>query len=272
VYFYIICRFNAGDTPKCAPGLLWEGGDMNGAGTAFERHVLLAVDTVGYGTGSDRAHVAVQAGLTAVLTEAAARTGLNRSAWQVQPQGDGELAILPHDESEPTVVDDYVRHLVQALTAHNAKAAPVRIRLRMAIHYGTAIRADNGYAGQGVVAVSRLVDSAPVREALGAMDADLAVILSRQVFEDVVRQGHVSFEEGDFTPVRVRVKEYTDEAWVIVLGERAHRPAPSAPGAERTAAPPAREQLPQQVNNIFNKDVHAEGAVFGFAYGSRDER
>jgi hypothetical protein len=247
---------------------------MSGSSTAFERHLLVAVDAVGYGGGSDRAHVALQAGLTRVLSEAAAHSTLNRGVWQLQQQGDGELAILPHDQQEPVVVDDYVRHLAQALAAHNTKAAPEgRIRLRMAIHYGVAMHADNGYAGQGVVAVSRLVDSLPVREALAAApDADLAVILSRQVFEDIVRQGHVSFEEGDFTPVRVRVKEYTDEAWVTVLDERADRPAPLAPGAEPTAAPQVRERAPQQVNNIFNKDVHAEGAVFGFAYGSRDER
>jgi hypothetical protein len=247
---------------------------MSGASTAFERHVLVAVDTVGYGGGTDRVHVAVQAGLTRVLSEAAARSKLNRGAWELQQQGDGELAILPHDQSEQAVVDDYVRHLAQALAAHNTEAAAEgRIQLRMAIHYGTAMRADNGYAGQGVVAVSRLVDSLPVREALAAAPgADLAVILSRQVFEDIVRQGHVSFKEGDFTPVRVRVKEYTDEAWVIVLGERADLPAPLGPGAEPAAAPQAREQPPQQVNNIFNKDVNAERAVFGFANRSRDER
>jgi len=247
---------------------------MSVASTAFERHLLVAVDAVGYGSGSDRAHIAVQAGLTGVLSKAAARSKLNRGAWRLQQQGDGELAILPHDQPEPIVVDEYVRHLAQALTAHNAKAAPEsRIRLRMAIHYGAAMHADNGYAGQGVVAVSRLVDSLPVREALtAAPGADLAVILSRQVFEDIVRQGHVSFKASDFTQVRVQVKEYTDEAWVIVLAERADRPAPLAPDAEPTAAPQAREQAPQQVNNRFYNDVHAEGAVFGFAYGSRDER
>ena len=247
---------------------------MGGASTAFERHLLVAVDAVGYGSGSDQAHVAVQTGLTEVLSKAAARSKLNRGAWRLQQQGDGELAILPHDQPEPLVVDNYVRHLAQALAAHNANAAPEsRIRLRMAIHYGTAMHADNGYAGQGVVAVSRLVDSLPVREALRASTgADLAVILSRQIFEDIVRQGHVSFKAGDFTRVRVQVKEYADEAWVIVLADRADRPAPLAPDAEPTTAPQTREQAPQQVNNRFYKDVHAEGAVFGFAYGSRDER
>ena len=267
---------------------------MSGAGSAFERHLLVAVDAVGYGSGNDRAHVAVQAGLTGVLSKAAARSKLDRGAWLLQPQGDGELAILPHDQPEPVVVDDYVRHIARALAVHNNKTAPEgRIRLRMAIHHGTAMHADNGYAGQGVVAVSRLIDSLPVREALAATpDADLALILSRQVFLEIVRGGHVSFNEGDFTPVRVRVKEYTDQAWVTTLGERTDPTGPVPPNAgsaetaqagtpqsttlQATAREPdasrAREYPPQQVNNVFNGDVHAEEAVFGFNYGPRGER
>ena len=42
--------------------------------------------------------------------------------------------------------------------------------------------------------------------------------LSRQVFDDVVRQGHVSVQPSDFAKVSVQVKEFQDEAWVKVVG------------------------------------------------------
>ena len=97
-----------------------------------------------------------------------------------QQAGDGELAVLPRDEPEPVIVDQYVRYLDEELTADNATiGVETQIGLRMAVHFGTAMLADNGYAGQGIVAVSRLVESAPVKDALAAApQACLAVTCS----------------------------------------------------------------------------------------------
>jgi hypothetical protein len=50
--------------------------------------------------------------------------------------------------------------------------------------------------------------------------ANLAVILSRQAFGDVVRPGGVSPREPDFRLVGVAVKEYSPEAWLRVPGLR----------------------------------------------------
>ncbi len=241
---------------------------MAGVNSAFKRHLLVAVDATGYGGGNDQEHFALQSGLTAALNESAALAGLRRGMWLKQAMGDGELAILPHDEPEPVVVDDYIRHLEALLSARNADAPPRRkIRLRMAIHFGAAMHADNGYAGQGVVAVSRLVDSAPLRDALAAsQEANLAVILSKQVFDDIVRQGHVSFAETEFARVRVQVKEYQDEAWVKVVGMPS--PAPrERPGPAEDSPSPAG----QTVSLDFHGDVHAPRSVFGISYGTRSD-
>lgn len=245
-----------------------EGANLAGVSNAFERHLLVAVDAANYGGGNDQEHFALQSGLTAALNESAARAGLRRDMWQKQGMGDGELAILPHDEPEPVVVDDYVRHLDAELSARNADAPPRgRIRLRVAVHFGAAMPADNGYAGQGVVAVSRLVDSAPVRDALTASpEANLALILSRQVFEDVVRQGHVSVPETEFTRVRVQVKEYQDEAWVRVIGAPFLGPR-RRPGLAEDDPSPAGPTVSQH----FHGDVHAPRAVFGVSYGPRSD-
>lgn len=245
-----------------------EGGPLRTADSAFDRRLLVAVDAAGYGAGTDRDHVALQSGLAAVLDVAAARANLRRDRWVRQQAGDGELAILPRDEPEPVVVDQYVRYLDEALTAHNADPGSRRkIRLRMAVHFGTAMPADNGYAGQGVVAVSRLVESAPVKDALAAApQACLAVILSRQVFDDVVRQGHVSVPATGFAKVSVQVKEFQDEAWVKVVGVPQHaaeedRPADGTPPASGVV--PANPAVHQQ----FYGDVHAPGATFGISRG-----
>jgi hypothetical protein len=238
----------------------------------FDRRLLVAVDAAGYGAGTDQEHFAVQSGLTAVLDAAAARANLRRDLWMKQQAGDGELAILPREEPEPVIVDQYVRYLDEALTAHNENLASRRkIRLRMAVHFGTAMLADNGYAGQGVVAVSRLVESAPVKDALAAAPhACLAVILSRQIFDDVVRQGHVSVPATDFAKVSVRVKEFQDEAWVKVVGVPHHAAAaddvPTNDGSPASSAALVGPGVYQQ----FHRDVHAPGATFGISYGARN--
>jgi hypothetical protein len=232
---------------------------------SFDRRLLVAVDAAGYGHGTDQEHFAVQSGLAAVLDTAAARANLRRDLWVKQQAGDGELAILPHDEPEPVIVDQYVRYLDEALTAHNADPAARRpIRLRMAVHFGTAMMADNGYAGQGVVAVSRLVDSAGVKDALAAApQACLAVILSRQIFDDVVRQGHISVPATDFAKVSVQVKEFRDEAWVRVVGVPHHAAAlQDEPANDRPPADSAAPSAPW-VRQEFYGNVNAPNSTFG---------
>jgi class 3 adenylate cyclase len=235
----------------------------------FGRHLLVAVDAAGYGTGTDQEHLAVQSGLPDVLDAAAARAHLRRDLWLTQQAGDGELAVLPRDEPEPIVVDQYVRYLDEALTAHNANPASRRkLRLRMAIHFGTAMPADNGYAGQGVVAVSRLVESAAVKDALAAApQACLAVILSRQVFDDVVRQGHVLVQPTDFAKVSVRVKEFQDEAWVKVVGVPLHAAVLSDKAADDNPPGSRAEPEDNRVYQEFYGDVHAPGGTFGISRG-----
>jgi hypothetical protein len=237
---------------------------------AFDRRLLVAVDAAGYGGGTDQDHFAVQAGLTAVLDAAAARANLRRDEWAKQQAGDGELAVLPRNEPEPVVVDQYVRYLDEALTAYNANPATRhKMRLRMAVHFGTAMPADNGYAGQGVVAVSRLVESAPVKAALAAApQACLAVILSRQIFDDVVRQGHVSIPTTDFARVSVQVKEFRDEAWVRVVGVPHHVAEPA--GGPADGRSPADRAVPADpgVYQNFHGPIHAPGATFGISHGA----
>jgi hypothetical protein len=243
---------------------------MTGVSAAFERHLLVAVDAVGYGQGSDQDHFVMQSGIKTVLNEAASAAKLDRGRWLLQGAGDGELAILPSDEPEPLVVDAYARQLDLRLTTYNA-VLPVerRIRLRMAVHFGAAMSAENGYAGQGVVAVSRLLDAVPVREALqAAPDASLVLALTRQVFDDVVRQGHVSFSAADFTRVPVQVKEFQDEAWIRLFGAQ---PPAAAPGQETGTVTSAAlgegatASAHDFVQHFHNTD--ARGSVFGISYG-----
>jgi class 3 adenylate cyclase len=256
----------------------------------FGRALLMACDATGYGSGDDQLQAAMQDGLIRVLDEAAIGAGLVRSEWDKNSTGDGELALLPASESEPRVVDDFVRELGAALARHNRHLADrARLRLRVAIHYGVAYPASNGYAGQGVVAVSRLLDSAPIREAMRQSDTELALILSDGVYSETVLNGHTSLRPQDFCQVEVRIKEFAANAWIWLPHGDVHslpltaqqaggalgRPtvetlATSGPRADHgivapAADPGAGRQEAQRLSTHteFYGPVHAPGSVFG---------
>jgi hypothetical protein len=207
----------------------------------FTRCVLLSVDVENYSARTDVDQYAVQCALVAVLEDAAARAGFDRTRWQVQGSGDGELAVLPADTAEKRVVDDIPQALADALVAHNNTAPrKLKLRLRVAVHQGLVRPTPGGYAGAGVVAVSRMVDCAPGRIALKACpDADLVILLSPLLYSDLVVQGHTRLSAEDFREVPVNAKTFRGTAWLHLPGQDVHGiplgpalPAPTpAPGA-----------------------------------------
>ncbi|TDD21868.1 hypothetical protein E1287_40265 [Actinomadura sp. KC06] len=229
-------------------------------GGDFSRRLLLSVDVMGYGSVSDLRQRDIHRALLAALDEAAERAGLERAGWHRQVAGDGELSVLPPDESEPRVVDGFVHQLAATLRRVNGDAVEGRLRLRLAIHYGTAVPGSTGYNGRGLVEVSRLCDSAPLRSALLRSKADLAVILSRQVFRDVVLGEHTSLNPSRFREVMVREKEFAEEAYLLIPGFDVHQLEPSDLEGP-SGAPDARAGV--TASNAANEAADTTEAVLG---------
>jgi len=245
---------------------------------SFARFVVLSIDAQGYGRAHDPGQISIQNELLDVLAAAAAAAGLDRRTWHRQGKGDEELALITADGpgTETRVVDDFVRELATVLFRLNCeRPAERRFRLRMAVDHGLARPAPNGFAGRPVVVVSRLVGCRPLRQALAAApDANLAVILSRQVYTDLVLGGHTTLRPADFRRVSVREKELDDQAWLRVPGVDVHRlqltpdPATRDGTALTEWGAPVRE-LPgagrdgQVVVNEFAGAVDARHGVIG---------
>ncbi|MEU2559472.1 hypothetical protein ABZ626_09085 [Streptomyces longispororuber] len=216
---------------------------------------------------------------------------MDRTEWQIQRKGDEQLAVRPLDGGEPRLVDDYVRHLVAELREYNAQRVPqARMRLRAALHQGLVELADNGFAGTAVVATARLLNAPPLYEALAAHPgADLAVLLSDDVYRSTVAGGHTAMSPGDFTRVAVQVKEYEATAWLHVPVHGTATAAPQEPGTADTGSPavpapgepaagrrgPAAGETDRTgISNAYSAEninvtnvagaVDARGAVFGF--------
>lgn len=204
----------------------------------FSRRSLLCSDAARYSIRNDIQQHELQQALVEVTEEATAAAGFDRAKWGVQSSGDGELAVLPADVSEWTVIDYFPTALTAALARHNAHCCEeMRLRMRLAIHYGLVSPAAGGYAGQGVVVVSRMVNSDIARDALDAChEADLVVLVSASLYNDVILQGHTQLSPNDLREVLVRNKTFNDPAWLWVPGHDVHTLRLEDPPAdERTA-------------------------------------
>ncbi|MGW7350055.1 hypothetical protein [Streptomyces sp. NPDC054784] len=266
----------------------------------FRPCVCVAVDAQAYGSNNDRRQSEIQHDLPRLLDRAARSSGLDRSQWQIQHKGDEQLAVRPLDGGEPRLVDDYMRHLAAGLREYNAQRVPgARMRLRAVLHQGLVELADNGFAGKAVVVTARLLNSAPLYDALAAHPgADLALLLSDDVFRANVAGGHTTLAPEDFTRVSVQVKEYEDTAWLrvpmvdtsVATSPLTDSPEAEVPGTgelpssgrvEPATVPPT--PVPEKagtggMSNEYRADrmivtnvtgpMDARGAVFGF--GSTD--
>jgi hypothetical protein len=211
----------------------------------FRRYLLFALDMQAYGQGDDLRQDERQRGLVSALESAIEAAGLDRSDWMVQGTGDAVLALVPDAADEPLVVDALVRELDLALWRYNRDRVPeARMRLRMAFHHGMARRAANGYAGLAVVVVARLLDSGALRSALNYADetVNLAVAVSRQIYQDTILPGHTSLRPEDFQRVHITVKEFSDDAWIRVVGARDNHATARAASAVEPPAGPTPEQ------------------------------
>jgi hypothetical protein len=195
----------------------------------------VAVDLEGYGRRTDAGQEQAQEALAGVLDAAwaaAVPTGALR-----QPNGDGEVALLPPDAAAAEVLG-LLRALQGALHEVNMGAAGLagdRLRLRAAAHHGVARPARNGFAGDGVVRTCRLLGSRALRGELTARPgADLAVALSDPLFAQL----RTLLPVAEFRRVRVvePAKVFAAWAWVHVGGPLPAVVAPVPPLAGAAAA------------------------------------
>ncbi|MFD7694527.1 hypothetical protein [Streptomyces sp. NPDC059374] len=247
----------------------------------FGRRLLLAVDAKGYGGVDVLTQRQFQEAIQRLLAEAAEAAGLERERWDTQEGGDSVLAVLPDGASEPALVDPFMRRLDAGLRAFNHGRLPEAwLRLRAAVHFGTASPAPAGFVGRAPVETGRILDSAPLRSALAAVpDACLAVAVSATVFNDVVGEAYTTFRAQEFREVRIAEKEYAGRAWIWVPGVDLHAldldggkggaatggNASDGRGGEAVdARPPSAPTAPTStVVTVNTGTINAERAVFG---------
>ncbi|MBA9004911.1 MULTISPECIES: hypothetical protein [Thermomonospora] len=199
--------------------------------------LLLAVDIQGYTRLDVREQLRVQRDLSGALDRAAEGAGLDRRRWEKQVGGDGELAMPPEETAVAAAVGEFPLLLAAELRELNrSRSGRPRLRVRLAVHYGTLTAGPFGPAGQAPIVVQRLLDAGPLRALLrDDPDRDLAYVVSDKVYEDVVRTGFTRMVPGDFQSIRITAKNATYRGHIHVgdpmvfadLGELHKVPVPA---------------------------------------------
>ncbi len=191
---------------------------MAATGRHAVHRTMVLVDVEGYSAASRTLphQLGTRAGMYAVITEALAAAGVPMRACWHGDAGDGVVVLVPPKYPKAPLLEVLPEALAQAVRGHNTTSlTAARARLRLAIHAGEVAFDEHGATSPTMVAAFRLLDAAPVREALTGSPGVLAMIVSGLVFDEVVRNS-ATLDPATFRPVEVSVKSFRGRAWIAL--------------------------------------------------------
>lgn len=198
---------------------------------------FLLCDIAGFSDAArvDPVRVRVRKAMYDGLERSLAELGLRPDQWYEEDRGDGVMVLLPPSVPMESLLTAVVDRLRAEVRHHNGAASEAaQMRLRVAVNVGEAEADGRGIVSTALTHAFRLLDAAPLKEAVARAETGIAVIVSRRVYEDVVAHGRGLVDPGDYYRVEVEVKETSDQAWIMVPGAR----PPARPGA----VPAVREE------------------------------
>jgi tetratricopeptide (TPR) repeat protein len=181
-------------------------------------HTILVVDVEGFGDlrRTNLHQVGVRDGLYRVVLKALEVTGVRWADCYHEDRGDAVFVLAPADVPKAVFVDSLPDAMVAALRVHNnTDVVEQRIRLRMALHAGEVNYDDHGVTSAALNLAFRLVDAAPLKDALANSPGVLALISSAWFFDDVVRHTPRA-SPATYRLVGVSEKETTTVGWIAL--------------------------------------------------------
>ncbi|MEU5993899.1 transporter substrate-binding domain-containing protein [Spirillospora sp. NPDC047418] len=132
-----------------------------------------------------------------------------------EDRGDGALIVLSADVPKDRLLSRLPLELVVTLARHNVSEPRARVRLRIAVHAGEVLKDAHGFVGTAVDKAFRLSEAPPLKDALAASPALVAIITSSDIYQDVIWHTPAARPES-YLPIRVSVKETDTTAWICL--------------------------------------------------------
>ena len=180
---------------------------------------MLAVDIAGF-TGPERdddIQRYLHESLYSMLKSAFDGSGLPWHDCIDEDRGDGALVVVPPTLAAAGLVDPLPERLRGLIRRHNrVSCEAARIQLRVAIHIGPVHHDGDGFVGGDVNLLFRLLDAPPLKRMLAGSGAELALIASDCVYQNVVRRHPSLVDPAAFQRLTVRVRQTRVHAWAHV--------------------------------------------------------
>ena len=185
--------------------------------------LCFAVDVERYTRHNNETAKRTQHRLVRVVERTLDHAQVDRTQTEVQEQGDGRLVILPTID-EPRVIPALADGLRRALREVNTDLGQgARVRLRAALDRGLVERAENGYVGNAVIYVHRVIEAKPTKDALAANPrSDFVLAVSDYLYQDVVSNGYHDLDPEMFWKVIAELpgKNFSQPAWLYVPSDK----------------------------------------------------
>ncbi|MEU4526066.1 hypothetical protein AB0F52_46025 [Amycolatopsis sp. NPDC024027] len=182
---------------------------------------IVVIDMADFGRRTDLAQLHARTSLDRVVNAAFRASEIAWHRLVNEDRGDGMIVFIPATVSKAVLLHPFLPQLITRLRDYNAQVgAGHRIRVRVAVHAGEVVHGPHGWIGTDLNFACRLVDSAPLYQALARQtQSDVAVAVSEVIHQAVVRHGHRGIDPASYKPVHVAVKEVATRAWIHVPAE-----------------------------------------------------
>jgi hypothetical protein len=181
--------------------------------------VLVDVEHFGDPARTDNHQLSVRDGVYSALTSAFTASEIPWDDCDVADLGDGVMILVPPVVSKNRLVARLPERLVDALDRHNRDIEPPsRARLRLALHAGEVHRDEHGITGNALNFGFRLLNAPAAKKALALAAGDLVVIVSEELYRNVVRHDPAALPET-YRRIDFHSKETSATAWIRLPGD-----------------------------------------------------
>ncbi|GAB7032455.1 hypothetical protein AB0G35_03465 [Streptomyces sp. NPDC021749] len=208
----------------------------DGARDVADAHyeLVISVDARRSGEYDDVDKPRMRARIYRVLETAFNHAKVARDAVHMEDRGDGVLLSVAGRIAVTRLLGLWMVEVHENLRDEN-RGLRVPLGLRVGMHVGPVRRDGRGISGRAVDLACRLADSPTGRRLLDAERADLVLVVSESLYEDVVRSGGKFIEPTRYSRARLALKEGEVTAWFHLPGRDAPVvPDGPGPGAGRT--------------------------------------
>ena len=201
--------------------------------TEAHYELVISVDARRSGEYDDIDKPRMRARIYRVVETAFTHAKVARDAVHMEDRGDGVLLSVSARVPVTRLLGLWMVELHENLRDEN-RTLRVPLGLRIGMHVGPVRHDAHGISGRAVDLACRLADSTVARELLDTEGADLVLVTSGSLYEDVVSGGGKFIEPERYASARLTLKEGETTAWFHLPG----RAAPVAPVAAPTAGSP----------------------------------